>query len=183
MGNTRRNSTPLSLEMVKVLNQQVALEALSSAKYLAAAAWCGSMGYDNSSEFFFKQAEEERMHMLKIFRYICDLGGKAISPSVADVNVEFNSLRDVFEFTLDSEIMVSESINGIVKQARIENDYPTENFIQWFVEEQIEEEFVARRAVELFDLMGEDKLAIFMIDERIPKIAFSGHNGGEETGA
>lgn len=175
MKKNRRTSTPLSEEMVKILNQQVALEAVSSAKYLAAAAWCGAQGYDNSSEFFFNQAEEERMHMLKIFRYICDLGGKAISPAVGDVNVKFSSLKEVFEFTLDSEITVSESINNIVKQAREENDYPSENFIQWFVEEQIEEEFIARRAVELFDLMGEDKLAIFMIDERIPKIAFSGH--------
>ena len=94
-------------------------------------------------------------------------------------------MREVFEFTLDSEITVSEAINKIVKQARKENDYPSENFIQWFVEEQIEEEYIARRAVELFDLMGEDKLAIFMIDERIPKIAFSGHttDAGNKKGA
>ncbi len=182
MNKSRRINTPLSKEMVEILNDQVKLEAVSSAKYLAAAAWCGSMGYDNSSDFFFNQAEEERMHMLKIFRYICDLGGKAISPSVEDINVEFNSLRDVFEFTLESEITVSEAINKIVSQTRKENDYPTENFIQWFVEEQIEEEFVARRAVELFDLMGEDKLAIFMIDERIPKITFSGHNQSSNAG-
>ena len=163
----------LSKEIEKVLNEQVKMEAQSSALYLSIAAWCGSKGYDNSSEFFFTQAEEERVHMLKLFRYICDLGGTAISPEVEKVEKEFSSLKQVFEQGLEAEQKVSKSIHTIVACARKNHDYGTENFMQWFVEEQIEEEFIMRRAIELFDLMGEDKLAIFMIDERIPKIEFA----------
>lgn len=163
----------LNNEIQDVLNEQIKMEAQSSALYLAIAAWCGGQGYDNSSEFFFLQAEEERAHMLKLFRYICDLGGTAISPEVAKVNTEFNSLKEAFERALEAEQKVSKSINTIVACTRKNQDYGTENFMQWFVEEQIEEEFIMRRAVELFDLMGEDKLAIFMIDERIPKIQFA----------
>lgn len=163
----------LNQKIEDVLNAQIKMEAQSSALYLAIAAWCGAKGYDNSSEFFFSQAEEERAHMLKLFRYICDLGGHAISPSVSTVKTDFNSLKEVFEAALEAEQSVSEAIHTIVAVARENKDYGTENFMQWFVEEQIEEEFIMRRAVELFDLMGEDKLAIFMIDERIPKIVFA----------
>lgn len=163
----------LNKEIQTVLNAQIKMEAQSSALYLSLAAWCGAKGYDNSSEFFFVQAEEERAHMLKLFKYICDLGGEAISPEVNKIQKEFTSLKQVFEQALIAEQNVSKSINTIVACARKNQDYATENFMQWFVEEQIEEEFIMRRAVELFDLMGEDKLAIFMIDERIPKIEFA----------
>ena len=163
----------LNKEIQTVLNEQIQMEAQSSALYLAIAAWCGGKGYDNSSEFFFEQAEEERAHMLKLFKYICDLGGEAISPEVKKIKTDFNSLKEAFERALEAEENVSKSINTIVACTRKNQDYGTENFMQWFVEEQIEEEFIMRRAVELFDLMGEDKLAIFMIDERIPKIQFA----------
>lgn len=163
----------LSKEIEQVLNAQIKMEAQSAALYLSIAAWCGSKGYDNSSEFFFTQAEEERFHMLKLFRYICDLGGTAISPSVSEVRKEFGSLKDVFVEGLKAEQSVSKAIHTIVAVARKNQDFGTENFMQWYVEEQIEEEFIMRRAIELFDLMGEDKLAIFMIDERIPKIEFA----------
>lgn len=173
----------LNKEIQKVLNDQIKMEAQSSALYLAIAAWCGSKGYDNSSEFFFTQAEEERMHMLKLFKYICDLGGSAISPEVKKVKTDFKSLKEAFEKALEAEENVSSSIHTIVATARKSHDYGTENFMQWFVEEQIEEEFIMRRAVELFDLMGEDKLAIFMIDERIPKIQFNKPSTGADAGA
>ncbi len=163
----------LNKEIEKVLNEQIKMEAQSSALYLSIAAWCGAKGYDNSSEFFFAQAEEERVHMLKLFRYICDLGGKAISPEVSKVKEDFVSLKEVCESALEAEKNVSRAIHSIVACAKQNQDFGTENFMQWFVKEQIEEEFIMRRAVDLFDLMGEDKLAIFMIDERIPKIKFN----------
>lgn len=170
----------LSKAIITALNTQIDREAQSSTKYLAAAAWCNAKGYDNSAEFFFEQAEEERTHMLKIFKYVCDMGGMPKSPAVKEGSTEFSSLREVFEMAYKSEIDISDSINEIVNIARNEKDHRTENFMQWFVQEQIEEEFITRRAVELFDLMGEDKLAIFMIDERIPKIEYKVSDGGTD---
>lgn len=173
----------LNKEIEQVLNEQIKMEAQSSALYLSIAAWCGGQGYDNSSEFFFTQAEEERFHMLKLFRYICDLGGIAISPEVGKVKSEFKNLKEVFESALEAEKKVSAAIHSIVACAKKNQDFGTENFMQWFVQEQIEEEFIMRRAVDLFGLMGEDKLAIFMIDERIPKIQFNktGNAGDKEA--
>jgi len=170
MKDLMRKRTVISLETEELLNKQVALEAMASAKYLAMASWCDAHGYENSAEYFYAQSDEERAHMLKIFHYINDMGGTAVSPAVDLINANFVSLKDIFEISLDSEITVTLAINIIVDKVKNEKDYSTEQFMQWFVQEQREEEMKARRAVELFDLLGEDKLALFMIDERIGKL-------------
>jgi ferritin len=172
-----RMRTSLKEEIENILNAQVKMEAESSAKYLAMAAWCDRNGYDYSSRFFYKQAEEEREHMLKIFKYISDMGGVAVSPDVTNIPQDFSSFREIFELALSQEIAVSQSINRIVGLSRRLDDYATDNFMQWFVKEQIEEEYIARRAVELFDVIGEEGVGRFLIDKQIPKISY-----GDEPG-
>ncbi len=76
----------------------------------------------------------------------------------------------MFETALQSEIAVTQSINRIVTAARREEDYATENFLQWFVSEQIEEEDNARRAIELFDVIGEEGTGLYVIDKAIGKL-------------
>ena len=165
-----RIKTSLSEDIESLLNNQVKIEAKSSAIYLAMAAFCDRLGFENSSEFFFNQAEEERTHMLKIFRYIADAGGTAISPEVNDVPQEFGSFRGVFETALEQEIEVTNSINKLVTKAYADGDHATANFLQWFVSEQQEEEFTARKRVELFDVIGEEGVGRYMIDQKIPTI-------------
>lgn len=158
--------------IVDILNRQIKMEAHSSAAYLAMAAWCDVRGYDNSAEFFFTQSDEERAHQLKLFHYLADMECDAISPSVGDLQHEFGSLREVFEKALEMEMAVTDAIHEIVAVCRKENDMATEEFMRWFVQEQIEEEYVARRALELFDVLGEDKLALGMFEERILEIKY-----------
>ncbi len=164
----------LKEEIVSALNRQIKMEAHSSAGYLAMAAWCEVRGYENSADFFFQQSDEERKHQLKLFHYLCDMECKAVSPQVGESQDEFGSLRDVFEKALEMEVAVSDSIHEIVGDCRKYNDFATEEFMKWFVMEQIEEEFVARRAVELFDVLGEDKIALGMFEERVLKIEYKG---------
>lgn len=146
------------------------MEAEASSKYLAMASWCDRNGYKNSAKYFIKQAGEEREHMMKIFNYIMTIGGTAVSPEVPAVKQEFASFRSIFESALQSEISVTQSINRIVTQSRREEDYATENFIQWFVNEQVEEEDNARRALELFDVIGEEGVGRYQIDKAVAKI-------------
>lgn len=164
----------LKEEIVNVLNRQIKMEAHSSAAYLGLAAWCDIRGYDNSAEFFFKQSDEERKHQLKLFHYLCDMECDAISPSVGEIQNDFGSLREVFEKALDMEVAVSDAIHEIVGVCRKYNDIATEEFMRWFVKEQIEEEYVARRALELFDVLGDDKIALGMFEERILGIEYEG---------
>jgi ferritin len=173
MKDLLRARTSLKEEIEILLNGQIKMEAEASSKYLAMASWCDRNGFKNSATYFMNQSHEERAHMLKIFNYIMTVGGTAVSPEVPAVKQEYATFRDVFETALVSEIAVTQSINRIVTQARKEEDYATENFLQWFVNEQIEEEDNARRAIELFDVIGEEGVGQYYIDKAIAKIGAS----------
>lgn len=167
-----RQKTSLSEEIEKILNDQIRQEAKASANYLAMASWCDQHGFAHSCDFFYKQSGEEREHMLKIFKYVNDVGGKAISPEISDIPHNFNSLRAVFEQALEQEITNTQSFNRIVDACYKAKDYVTVNFLQWFLQEQVEEEFIARRALELFDVIGEEGVGLYMIDKKIPDIKY-----------
>ena len=175
MKDILRRHRILKDEIVEFLNRQVKMEAHSSAAYLAMAAWCDIRGYDNSAAFFFKQSDEERKHQLKLFHYLCDMECDAISPTVSESQHDFGSLKEVFEKALEMEIAVSDAIHEIVGECKKRNDIATEEFMRWFVSEQIEEEYVARRALELFEVLGEDKIALGMFEERILEIKYDGN--------
>lgn len=162
-----RQKLGINVDVMDMLNEQIAKEAHSSSVYLAMASWCDHNGLVYSAEFLYKQSTEEREHMLKIFKFINDNGGTAYSPEVGSVNHEFNSLQEIFETALDQEIQISKSINNIVAKCRKVQDFGSENFLQWFVKEQMEEENQFRRILEMFDLMGTDGIALKLIDERI----------------
>ena len=167
-----RMRTSLSEEVEKILNEQVKREGVSSSIYLAMASWCDRNGFENSANFFYKQSDEERGHMLKIFKYVNDVGGKAISPETTNIPQEFESLRAVFEQALEHEIFITQSINRIVDVCYKAKDYTTINFLQWFLNEQIEEEYIARRALELFDVIGTEGVGLYMIDKQIADIKY-----------
>ena len=157
----------LTKETEDLLNKQIRMEGMSSASYLSMASWCEMTGYENSAQFLYMHSEEERMHMLKLFHYVNEAGGHAKQPEIADIKHYYNSLREVFETILDHEIAVTNSINEIVDHCYAIKDFTTMNFLNWFVEEQREEETLARRAVELFDLIGEDGVGLWTIDKEI----------------
>lgn len=158
----------LSKTIQEALNNQVAMEAESSQAYLAMASWSEIQpGLDGVTDFFYKQSDEERLHMLRLIRYINERGGFAIVPALQQPNITFQSLKRVFEELLKHEIKVSESINDIVDLALKEKDFATHNFLQWYVSEQIEEERLARTLNDKLELVGDDKGGIYLFDRDI----------------
>ena len=157
-------------ETEKMLNKQIEMEGKSSAYYLSMASWCEMKGYENSAEFLYNHSEEERMHMLKLIRYVNEAGGHALQPEITDIRHEFDTLREVFELILDHEILVTRSINEIVDHCFVKKDFATFSFLQWYVTEQREEETLARRALELFDIIGEEGIGLWTIDQEISKL-------------
>ncbi|MEO9571794.1 MAG: ferritin [Polaribacter sp.] len=162
-----RKQMTIHPEVMDVLNEQIALEMHASASYLAMASWCDQRELLNSKAFFYKQAEEERGHAMKIFEFVNDAGGAALSPSVTNVNNDFEGLRDIYEKSLDQEIYVTQSIYKCFKKARSLDDFASEVFLQWFVTEQVEEEDAIRSVLDIFDLMLD--MPLKMIDECLPK--------------
>jgi ferritin len=170
----------LSKILQEALNKQVALEAASSQAYLAMASWADIQpGLQGVTEFFYQQSEEERVHMLKLIKYINERGGFAIVPSLEQPIVTFQSLKRVFEEFIRHETVVSEAINDLVHMAFQEKDYATHNFLQWYVAEQIEEERVARELNEKMELIGEDKSGLYLFDRDILNYR---NNGGGKGG-
>lgn len=160
----------LLMDTEEKLNKQVEMEGKSSAYYLSMASWTEMQGFSNSAKFLYDHAEEERGHMLKLFRYINEAGGHAIQPEITDIRQHFNSLREVFELILEHEIEVTKSINNIVDHCFNVKDFATFSFMQWYVTEQREEETVARRALEIFDIIGEEGVGLWTIDQEMGKL-------------
>jgi ferritin len=158
----------LSKSIQEALNNQVAMEAESSQAYLAMASWAEIQpGLDGITDFFYKQSDEERVHMLKLIRFINERGGFAVVPALPQPVITFQSLKRVFEELLKHELKVSESINDIVDLALKEKDFSTHNFLQWYVSEQIEEERLARTLNDKLELVGDDKGGIYLFDRDI----------------
>lgn len=161
----------LAKNIQNALNAQVAKEAASSQSYLAMASWAEIQpGFDGITEFFYAQSNEERMHMLKLIRYINERGGFAVVPELPQPVITFPSLKKLFEEFLKQEISVSESINELVDLALTEKDYSTHNFLQWYVAEQIEEERLARTLNDKLELVGDDKGGLYLFDRDIEQV-------------
>lgn len=160
----------LSKEMEKTLNKQVELEAYASALYLSMASWCENEGMEGSAQFMHRQSEEEREHQLKIFHYIIEMDARAYVPATKKPPHEFKSIRNMYEAVYAHEQKVTKSINKIVEQCYKENDYSTLNFLQWFVDEQREEESLMRNILDRIKLIGDGPQSLFYIDKEIEKI-------------
>lgn len=167
MKDIARQQMSIQVESMDLLNAQIKMEAHASATYLAMASWCEQNGFFTSAKFFFKQSEEEREHMMKIFHFLVDTGGNPISPEISGINHEFSSILDVFESALDHEINVSESIKNIVKKARASMDITTERFLDWFVLEQVEEENTIRDILDMIEITGMEGVGKQMIDDKV----------------
>ena len=158
----------LSKTMQEALNQQVFMEAQSSQAYLAMASWAEIQpGLKGVTQFFFRHSEEERMHMLKLIHYINERGGFAVIPALEQPVLTFVSLKKAFEKLLDHELKVSESINELVDLSLKEKDYATHNFLQWYVNEQMEEERLARECNDKLELVSDDKSGLYLFDRDI----------------
>ena len=158
----------LSKILNDALNKQVYYEAFSSQTYLTMASWLDLQpGLEGLTEFFYQQSDEERVHMLKLIKYINERGGAAIIPALKEPKQTYPSIRELFKEFFENEVVVSISINELVHLAFAEKDYATHNFLQWYVSEQIEEEKLARKLNEKLELVGNDKSGMYLFDRDI----------------
>jgi ferritin len=168
----------LSPKIEKALNEQVQLEAESSQIYLAMASWSEVEGYSGISAFLYKHSDEERMHMLKLVKYINERGGHGIIPQLKAPAVKYKGVKELFQQVHDHEVLVSKEINHLVDICLKEKDYTTHNFLQWYVSEQIEEESLARHILDKLKLIGADKSGLYMFDRDVSTMGSAAPGGG-----
>ncbi len=148
----------------EALNKQIELEASSSQFYLSMASWAETKGLTGTAKFLYAHSDEERMHMLKLVKFINERGGAAVVPALSAPPATYNGLADIFGSLLEHELNVTDSINNIVDLCLTEKDYTTYNFMQWYVAEQLEEEALARTILDKLNMIGEDKGGLYMFD-------------------
>lgn len=156
--------------MAKALNEQIALEGHASFLYLSMASWCDLEGLEGCAKFMHRQSEEEREHMLRIFHYLTEVDAHALTPPIKQVPHKFSSPQKMFEMVYGHEQKVTASINNLLKIAKAENDYTTENFLQWYIAEQREEENLMRSILDKIKLIGTSPMTLYYIDNEVEKI-------------
>ncbi len=157
----------LSERMEKELNKQINAELYSAYLYFSMSAYLQDKGFTGMAKWMEAQTVEEMGHAKKIYDYVYDRGGRVIFEEIKKPQVDWESPLDVFKSALEHERYVSSLINNLVKIAMEENDFMTNNFLQWFVAEQVEEEASVGEIVQKLEMVGNKGNAIFMIDREL----------------
>ena len=155
----------VSENMEKALNAQLNAEVYSGYLYLSMAAYFEDEDLAGFANWMRVQAEEELEHGMKFYDYIIRRGASVTLTAIDAPQTEWDSPLAAFEHVLEHEKMVSGLINDLVNLAIEEKDHATNNFLQWFVEEQVEEEENAMENVSKLTLAGESKELLFKINE------------------
>ena len=167
----------ISKKIEAALNGQITNEAYASNVYLSIACWCETKGLRNATTFFYEQSAEERMHMLKLVKYVNAAGGQVKLSAVKEPPGKFKSLKEIFEISLAQEADYTKAFYSLVELSLAEKDFTTHSFLQWFVNEQREEECLFQSLLDLIKLAGEESANLLLIDIEIPKVRAAASSG------
>ncbi|MEM1369352.1 MAG: non-heme ferritin [Cyanobacteria bacterium P01_H01_bin.15] len=161
----------LSENMISQLNKQINLEIYSSNMYLQMGAWCSYQSLDGCANFLTIHADEEMTHMRRLLGYLQETGALAKIGGTDAPPIEFASVTELFEKIYAHEQFVTRSINELVHLANTEPDYSTLQFLQWYVAEQHQEEFLFKSILDKIKLIGTESQGLFFIDQEVGKLA------------
>jgi ferritin len=157
----------LNKKVENLLNQQVNAEMYSGYLYLSMNSYFESKNLSGFANWMKVQAQEELSHAMKIYDYIIERGGTVTLTAIEAPKTQWQSITEVFEDTYAHEQKVTGLINDLVDSASEEKDHASVNFLQWFVDEQVEEEANASKLLEELKMIGEGGTALFMMDREL----------------
>jgi len=163
----------ISKKIQDALNDQVAAEFYSAYLYLSMSAYLESIDIPGFAHWMRIQYQEEVTHAEKIFDYVIERDGRAAVKAWEPPPTEWKSVLDVFETAYAHEQKVTSLINNLVDLALAEKDHASYNFLQWFVNEQVEEEASVRAIVQQLKLFGDSKAGLFQIDRELGRRTFA----------
>ncbi len=162
----------ISKKMAGSINEQTNKEIYSGYLYLSMAAYSASIGLNGFANWFKVQLQEEMAHAQKFYDYIIQQGGRVVLKAIDEPPKDFAGARDLFQKTLDHEKMVTKRIDNLVTLAKKENNHATENMLQWFVTEQVEEEASPTEILQKLDIVGEDGNGLLTVDSQLAARVF-----------
>ncbi|WP_254840407.1 ferritin [Natronomonas marina] len=151
----------------EALNEQINAELYSEYMYLSMAAYYEEEGLPGFAAWMRAQADEEHDHAMRIYDFVLDRDGRVLLDGIEEPPTEWESPAAAFEAAYDHEVEISGMIDDLVELARAENDNATENMLQWFVAEQVEEEATAADIVDKLRYVGDDGPGLLMIDREL----------------
>jgi len=157
----------ISKKLNDAINIQIGEELFASNGYANMAAYFNSLGLSRLSGMYFEQSEEEREHALKFIHYLMEVEGEVAIPALQAPTSEFASVKDALESAMAWEKDVTERINRLMDLAVEENDYATQDFLRWYVTEQIEEEANVSHLLTLVEALGDR--SILMLESYLPQ--------------
>ena len=166
----------------KALNEQIKWEFYSAYLYLSMAAYFESVNLPGFANWMKVQAQEELSHAMKFFDYVNGRGGRVTLADVEAPPADWDSPLAVFEATHEHEQVVTGRINALVDLAAAESDHATNQMLQWFVTEQVEEEASADEMVQKLKLVGKEGGGLFMLDRELAQRVFTPPAAGSGGG-
>jgi len=159
--------------MEQALNSQINAELYSSYLYLSMKAYFESINLPGFANWMKVQVQEELMHAMKFFDFVNECRGRVTLKAIEQPPAEWKSPLNVFEETLKHEQKVTGLINNIMNIAIEEKNHATSNFLQWFVNEQVEEEASADKILQELKLLGSKSAGLFMMDKELGARVFT----------
>ena len=159
-------------KIATLVNEQIAKEQFAAQYYLSMSAWFSAKDLDGIANYFRIQSKEELMHADKMFEYLNDVGAEIIIGEIPKPPHEFANAIDIFEKALEHEKLVTKSIFNIVKNANEESDFATVSFMQWFINEQVEEEASASQLVTKIKMVTDNPSALYLFDQELAQRVF-----------
>lgn len=163
----------LSTKMEAALNGQINKEIFSSYLYMAMSMYFAAEDFDGAASWMRIQALEELTHAEKFMNYVNERDGRVVLEALPKPDVNWESPISAFSAAYKHEQFISASINELITIARDEKDFMSDNFLQWFVAEQVEEEASAKEVIRMFKLAGNGGGGLLMIDKELGSRVFT----------
>ena len=157
----------LSSTLQDAINRQINSELFSAHLYLSMAAYFETISLTGFASWMKIQHQEETDHALRLFDYVNDRHGRVMLHAIEQPQIEFESPHSVMQRALEHEQAVTKMINSLYELAIAEKDYPSHVLLEWFVEEQVEEEKTLTDIVDHLNLIGNDGTGLLIMDERL----------------
>ena len=163
----------ISKKIEKALNKQINAELYSAYLYLSMVAYFESVNLPGFANWMKVQTQEELMHAMKIYDFVNERGGRVVLKAIEAPPTEWDSPLDAFEATYKHEQKVTGLINNLVNLAIEEKDHATNSFLQWFVNEQVEEESSVDNVAQKLKMVEKSPGGVFMIDSELGQRVFT----------
>jgi len=162
----------LKEKMLTALNEQINAEQYSAFLYLSMSSWFHDKGLPGFTNWMYIQYQEELTHANKLFNYVVERGEKPVLKAIDQMPVEWDGIIEIYEATLKHEQLITSLIDNLVDVAIEVRDHATQSFLQWFVDEQVEEEANVTEILDNLKLINGQGNGIFMLDREMRGRAF-----------